>query len=132
MRITVKATNITLNEALAVYLEQRLASVEKLLQRAEARDTRPLSGKQRETIIARVELGRTTAHHRKGKVFRAEVTLAVPGRAPLRAVAHAEDLRAAIDQMRDEVRREIRRWKEKKVTRGRKGARELKRRTRTP
>lgn len=129
MLTTVKATNLYFTEALAVYLAQRLDAIERLVQRIEAGERSAGSGR-REPIVARIELGRTTRHHRKGSVYRAEVTLDIPRRAPLRAEAEAEDIRLAIDLVRKEVSREIRSWKERKQALTRKGGREMKRRIR--
>ena len=49
-----------------------------------------------------VEVGRTTQHHKSGDIFRAEINLKLKGDS-LRAVREAEDLYAAIDQVKDEI-----------------------------
>jgi len=61
--------------------------------------------------LVEVEVGRLTRHHRRGRVYRAEVNLAAP-RLNLRAVEEGEDLRAAIDAVRDKLQREIKKFKE--------------------
>ena len=128
MQISVKTTNFTMTEALAVFLEQRIHHIEKFLQRLDEAQGRVRHGYAKDMLLVRVELGRSTRHHHKGDVYRAEFTLSVPGRQTIRAEVTAEDLRVAIDRMRDEVLEEVRSWKGKKRTLARKGGREMKRR----
>jgi len=61
-------------------------------------------------LIFEVDIGKTTEHHRKGDVFRAEINFTA-GKKLLRAVAKEADLYAAIDKAKDEMRRELRRNK---------------------
>lgn len=70
-------------------------------------------------------LERTTNHHQKGDVFKAEANVEVPGQL-LNAEAVHEDLYAAIDKLKDEVRRELNTYKEKLTTKRRKGQRDAK------
>lgn len=70
-------------------------------------------------------LERTTNHHQKGDIFKAEVNVSVPGQL-LNAEAVAADLYAAIDKVRDEVRRELKDYKEKLTDKQMKGARQAK------
>ena len=125
MRITLKTTGFTLTEAIAIYLERRMNAVSRLVKNFEG-----TTKKGHAAVMARVELAKTTRHHKKGDIFRAEVTLDVPGRAPFRAEAEAGDLRSAIDIVREELVEEVRSWKEKRKDSFRRGGRELKRRLR--
>lgn len=75
-----------------------------------------------DSIYADVELAKTTKHHQKGDIFRAEVNLKVPGRL-IRAVAEEWDLRVAIDTVKDSLQREIKANKEKNISLYKKGAR---------
>jgi putative sigma-54 modulation protein len=63
-------------------------------------------------IEARVDVGKTTDHHQKGDVFRAEVNLQVPGTL-LRAEAVEEDLYKAINEVKNELQRQLVEYKEK-------------------
>ena len=99
MRVTVKTTNLTLTPAIATFLAQRVDAITKLLARAEARTRAAGKTFSHTTVAGRIELGRTTRHHQKGDVFRAEMMLDVPGRKTLRAEATADDLRVAIITM---------------------------------
>ena len=70
-------------------------------------------------------LERTTEHHQKGDIFKAEVNVQVPGQL-LNTEAVAGDLYAAIDKVRDELQREMRQYKEKLSDKRIKGGREAK------
>ncbi len=112
MRTNIKATGMELTEAIKSYVEKRLHKVEKLLALAE-------------DDVVRVEIGKMTAHHEKGDVFRAEITIQTGGHM-YRAVSEKDDLYAAIDDARDELIREIKSKKGKGEALFRKGARRLK------
>ena len=60
----------------------------------------------------RVEVARTTMHHHKGDVFRAEGMLRVPG-GLLRAEERNSDVRTAIDAVRTKLKMEIEKHKAK-------------------
>ncbi len=112
MKINLKTKNFSLTQAIKNYLEQKLNSLDKFL------------GSD-ESISADVELAKTTKHHQKGDVFRAEINLNIPGRL-IRAAAEEWDLMVAIDAAKDELQREIKSNKEKNISLYKKGARLLK------
>ncbi len=109
MRISIKATNIDLTEALRLYVTERVESVQKLTTVSE------------ESLHAAVEIGKTTHHHKQGDVFRAEVNFHV-AHTLIRVVAVKDDLYAAIDEMRDELARKLSSYKDKDRTLFRRGA----------
>lgn len=96
----VKATNMELTAAISDYLDKKLSNLEKFV-------------KSSIESIARIEVGKTTKHHAKGDVFRAEVNLEIDG-AKFRAEAEADDLYKAIDMVRDEITHEVTRASKKK------------------
>jgi len=110
MQIKIKTTNIELTSAIESYVNEKIRSVEKFAMPHE-----------NETPIAEVEIGKTTNHHQSGDVFRAEVSLRVRGK-HFRATSEKDDLYAAIDDMRNEIVRELNSHKEKARTLVRKGA----------
>lgn len=110
MRINIKTTNIELTTALSAYVEEKLRSVEKFAMPHKS-----------ETLTAEVEIGKTTKHHQSGDVFCAEVNLLVRGKY-FRATSEKDDLYAAIDDMRNELVRELTSYKEKSRTLVRRGA----------
>lgn len=114
MQIKIKATNMDLTDALKAYVEEKINSVEKF--------TVP---HEKEVPLAEVEIGKTTKHHNVGDVFRAEVNLSVRGKR-YRAVSEKDDLYAAIDDVRNELVREINSVKGKERTLVRRGSSMLK------
>lgn len=112
MRINIKTKNFSLTPSIETYLRGKLDSLDKIL---------PYN----DGIFADVELARTTRHHQKGDIFRAEVNLTVSGKL-IRSVAEQWDLRVAIDTMRDELWRKITGNKEKRTSLYKRGARMLK------
>jgi putative sigma-54 modulation protein len=75
-------------------------------------------------------LEKTTAHHQNGDIFKAEVNVSLPGQ-HINAEAVQADLYAAIDKVRDEVKREMKEYKERLADKLIKGGRELKEKTHT-
>ncbi len=110
MRINIKTTNIELTTALSAYVEEKLRSVEKFAVPHKSEDP-----------IAEVDIGKSTRHHQSGDVFCAEVNIIVRGK-HFRATSEKDDLYAAIDDMRNELVRELTSHKEKDRTLVRRGA----------
>lgn len=98
MRRKIKTTNISLSPSIEDYLDKRLGAIEKLI------DT------NNPTLLADIELGRTTKHHQSGDIFRAELNLTIDGDS-FRAVSEKADLNSAIDEMKDEIVNELRSYK---------------------
>jgi ribosomal subunit interface protein len=115
MKINLKTTNFSLTEAIENYLRERLAPLEKLVHKTEAKGE----------TLAEVELGRTT-HHRHGEIFRAEINLRLAGGGNLRTVSEQESLYAAIDLMKDGMLEEVRAWQKKHQQLLRRGGRAFK------
>ena len=101
MIINIKATNTELTPAISTYVEEKVLGLNKFI-----------VAKDPESVLANVEIGLSTKHHQSGKVFRAEINLHIGGKY-LRAVSEQEDLYTAIDDMRDQVAREINSLKNK-------------------
>lgn len=113
MKTTIKATNLKLTSAIEQYLNKKVGDIDNLLPKSDFE------------LSARIELGKTTFHHQAGNIFRAEINLQVPGKL-LRSEAEAETLYAAIDEMKDQIQREIKKYKEKIITKTRKQGRLMK------
>lgn len=112
MNIILKATNITLTPTINEYVETALGSLDKLTQGLSL------------PAEMRVEVGRSTWHHKKGEVFFAEANLSVGGDL-LRSRMESFSVQSAIDGVRDELRSEIYKFKGKKETVFRRGARSV-------
>ena len=60
----------------------------------------------------RIEAGKPSHHHKSGEVFMAEANLKI-GKEFFRATATHEDLHAAINEIKDELERQLRKYKTK-------------------
>ncbi len=104
MLINIKGTNLDLTPSIKEYIEMRVAPLEKYLGKSELGND----------IIARVEIGRTTRHHNKGEVYRAEINIDIRNNIA-RAESSLDDIRAAIDDVVGKVQRQLVKYKEMKI-----------------
>ncbi|MEK7195744.1 MAG: ribosome-associated translation inhibitor RaiA [Patescibacteria group bacterium] len=103
MKIIIKATDLDLTPALKAYIEEKFNDLD-----------RPLGSLQKDSIKARVEVGRSTRHHKHGDVFHVDANLDLPHEV-LRAEEDTDDAYAAIDAVKDKLKREIEKYKEKHI-----------------
>lgn len=82
-----------LTDAIKAYVEEKIMMLGKLTEKYSPCD-----------VV--VDVGRTTNHHQKGNVFYAEFNMSIPG-ALLRAECVKDDLYAAIDEAKDELKRQL-------------------------
>jgi len=76
--------------------------------------------KMKSRTVVWVEIEKTTSHHSKGKVFRAEVQIRLP-KGTIRAESTQDDLRVASVEFKNQLQRAIKQYKEKnKAIKGRK------------
>lgn len=103
MQIRIKSTEFEMTTEVQVYLEQKIAAIEKLLAH-NARMAR-----------CEVELGRAVGHSQQGDVWRAEIIVLHEG---MRHVAEAtgESVNAAIDVAKDEILQQLRKNKDRSTT----------------
>ena len=102
MIIHIKSTNLDLTPALKTFVDEKLGPLDKYVRKFETEGE----------IEMNLELARTTKHHRKGPVFKAEANLVLPGKM-LRAEHNDTDIRAAIDHLRNKLKMEIEKYKER-------------------
>lgn len=112
LNTNLKTKNIEIDEETKEYLAKRIKKFEQFI----GEDTSP--------ALADIELEKR-AGQQSGRIFRAEVNLKIGDRY-LRAEEEAENIREAIDAMKDEMVRELRDAKEKERTQTRDGARKAK------
>jgi len=112
MKIIIKTTNLKLNQALKNFIEEKIGSLEKFSKIFYQKYFNSFFGKGKPRIEAWVEIGKTTLHHQKGPFFRAECQMRFPGRS-LRATALSKDLRLAITEVKDELQRQLKQYKNK-------------------
>lgn len=103
MHITIlHARNMDLTEAIQSHIEEKFGSLTKYMQAIEPVDK------------CDIEIGKLTEHHNKGKVFFAEITMQVPGDL-IRIEVVEEDLYAAIDKAKDELKEKLIQLKERRI-----------------
>lgn len=101
MHIDFKALTVELTDEVRSYVEEKLQSVEKLLDQNIDDEVR-----------FEIELAKDTSKN-SGQIFRADFTVHVGGEHK-HAVGHGESLNAAIDEAKDELARRLRREKGKR------------------
>lgn len=99
MKIDITYKNITPDEPLKVFVEEKVGGLERFFGAG--------------PIEARVEIGLPSTHHRSGRIYYAEINLKVGGKL-LRATCQHEDMRNAIVDAKNELQQEIKKFKEKK------------------
>lgn len=97
MKVNIKATNAKLNPEAREIIEEKVTGLMKYYGNI---------------IEANVEVGITTFHHQKGDIYRAEVNLVVP-RTTLRAEAETDDIAKSMNEVRDKLKVELIKYKEK-------------------
>ena len=110
MRIIIKTTNIKLTESLKRFIEEKIGGLGKFLENVLKKEDIFDGKKPRANIY--VEVGRLSKHHRKGNVFYAECQLSLPGKKLARSESKKEDLREAICEVKDELQRILKKYKE--------------------
>lgn len=108
MKINIKATNMDLTDAISDYVNKRLETIEKFV-------------KKDEEIKGYVEVGKTTNHHNKGDIFKAEFDIEIKGENYF-TVSEKEDLYSAIDEAKNEVVSKIIHNRDRKKTLFKRGA----------
>ena len=112
MNTNIKAGSIELTPAISDYVDKRLKKISDLLGNDPA-------------LQCDVELSRTTEHHNKGAIFRAEIHIVGSGK-DIYVAREETDLYAAIDIVRDEVLREVKAKKAKQISLVRRGGARVK------
>jgi len=115
MNIIIKTKNIGITPSLREFVEKKIGSLEKYFDFFRTEDNPSLVS----TIDANIEVGKTTLHHRKGNIFRAEVLITFH-RNTLRAAESADDLEKAVVAVRDDLQRQIADFKERLIDKSRK------------
>lgn len=113
INIKIRAVSFEITPAIDDYVTKKISSLGKFLD-------------SEQEILCEVEIGRTTNHHNKGEIFKAEINLTPPGGKQVYAVAEEADLYMAIDIVRDEAERLIVSQKKKRDTLFRRGALQVK------
>ncbi|PJE59785.1 MAG: ribosomal subunit interface protein [Candidatus Portnoybacteria bacterium CG10_big_fil_rev_8_21_14_0_10_44_7] len=114
MRINLKAKNLELTPKIKNYLQKRLNYFDRFIKKVDPA-----------AIICDVELEKIVGDQRKGEIFRAEINLEAAG-VFYRSEEQSENIFSVIDLVKDQIARELKRNKEKKVDLIRRGGRSIK------
>lgn len=101
MRIMLHAKNMDLTPSIETLVNQKVGSLEKFV------------GRSGELAEARVEVGKPSKHHQKGMVFYAEINLKL-GSQLFRAEEKHIDLQSAVVAARDDIERQLKKFKTKR------------------
>jgi ribosomal subunit interface protein len=112
MKIVIKTKNFKLSRTIRDFIEEKIGSLEKFSEIFQKRYFDKFFGKGKPTVEAWLEIGKTTLHHQKGPFFRAECQMRFPGKS-LRITARSHDLRLAITEVKDELQRQLKQYKNK-------------------
>lgn len=104
MKTTVKSTNLEVTPSLQTYIDSKMSTLEKMVQKFDTEGG----------VSLHLEVARTTKHHLKGDVFMAEANLVLPGK-KIRVVEKNSDIRKAIDILKHKLHAEIEKFKEKTI-----------------
>ena len=100
MDIRIKTTDYELAQEVRTYLDDKIASIEKLL------------GNEAGTARCEVELGRAAGRPRHGaNMWFAEMRIVVPGEDDIYARNNSSTVNAAIDDVKEEAERQLRKGK---------------------
>ena len=114
MKINIKTIDLELSSYDKEYAERKIRSLEKFIQDINAK---PLN--------IWVEIRRTTHHHKKGDVLKVDVQFQFPKKTA-RAESVRQDLRVAIDEVKDELQRKFKQYSRKRDAKYKRGARAIK------
>jgi len=113
VKVVIKTKNLKLNRALEEFIEEKINSLEKF---AKVFYTEKyfngFFGKGKPRVEAWVEIGKKILHHQKGPIYYAECQMRFPKRS-LRATSQRKDLKLAIVEIKDELQRQLKQYKEK-------------------
>ncbi|MEK7572668.1 MAG: ribosome-associated translation inhibitor RaiA [Patescibacteria group bacterium] len=116
MKINFQAKNIEITPAIHDYVVKRITNLDKMLSQIESE-----SGE----VQVLFSLSKTTHHHKGGEVFHADCSINIKGRKFYSSV-NKQDLYEAIDDVKENLFREISKNKDKKISLFHKGARKIK------
>ena len=102
MEFAIKTKNMQLTPAIASVVQLRLESLARKVKRFGS------------SVTGEVEVGKTSNHHKKGEVFRAEIHVRLPGKL-VYTESTQEDLYAAIGDAKRDAERQVVDYKGKKL-----------------
>ena len=126
MQVIIKAKNIELTPHLKEYAEKKLLTACKFIPaliEKEIKDKEEV-GREVKRVVLEVEIEKVTGDG-KGRIFRTEAQMILPGRV-IKAEDTAETVKASIDEVKYELKRQVKEYKEKLDDIQRKGGKDAK------
>ena len=120
MKKIIKSKEIKITEKLKEYINSKVDSLEKFIKISENEGGR----KTLKEIVIEVEK-ETGKHHEKGFIFKTKMIIHLPGKT-LYSESVSENLNLSILEAKEELQREIKRYKSKKIAVRRRKEREIK------
>jgi len=99
MRITILSKNISIGKGFEAFVIQKVGQLDRLLKGGIG--------------LVKVEVGKETKHHKTGPIFFAEINASLDSKL-LRVEATHIDLQSAVIQAREEMERQVKKFKDKK------------------
>lgn len=125
MKFIIQGTNLKINRALREWVRKKLEPLKRIHEDLAKKDDLPTDGKE-ERVDMRVELEKTRPDQRTGRIFRAEAQFKLGG-AMFRAESVKKDIRQAVVEVKEDLQRQLRKFKGRQEARFKKGARRAKR-----
>lgn len=137
MKIIIKTKNLKLNQALKNFIEKKINFLEKFLKifyteeyfdaffKKSRKGINLPQDKRGTKVETRVEIGKETLHHQKGPIFYVDCQVRFPKKS-LKSAVRAKDLKLAICEVKDDLQRELKQYKEKITAQTKRRARALK------
>ncbi len=122
MEVIIRAKNIELTSHLKDYAKRKLHAACRFLPallEQEIKDREEV-GKEVDRIVLEVEVEKITTKEEKGKIFRTEAQMIIPGRV-IKAEDTSESVKSSVDKVKHELERQIKDYKEKAEVQKRKG-----------
>jgi putative sigma-54 modulation protein len=113
LKMDIRGEEMELTAAIIEAIEKKLGALDKYLESV---------GTPKDL---RVVVGKTTDHHNKGQIFKAEAELVIPGH-NIHAEVMSDELYAAIDLLKDEMKNRLLKTVKTTIDQRRDGAREAK------
>jgi putative sigma-54 modulation protein len=114
MKFIIKSKDIKISDDLNSYIEKRIGKLERFLE-----------GVDPELLEATVEFEKIIGGQKEGEIFEAHVNLQFPGKL-FRSEVRGENFFSMVNEMKEELEIEIRKYKTKKETLFIRGARSIK------
>ena len=133
MKITVKGTNLKLSDSVYQYINDKIAALDKFVQNvgraspkampaARKEGPRPSVGtdeggsiRESPAVECWVEVEKLKRPGKSGNMFRAEAQIKLRGASGIRAESRQWDLHQAIDEVKDDLQQQLKRYKGKMI-----------------